>query len=411
MRAESRGGFNVIELAAATAVVMLLVLALVPAVGNKLTACDMTPVGVRGREIFMAIAGANVEREPLGLSSVWPSENPPVTNNGPYEVECFNFSNSTDYFKCIYDEANAGTADWSPLAAGFDYTWLAGAGVPPCASGKLRPENNMWTIAMNVADDLADTVPVLITRNIDASSLAAKVTDKDWGKSLRFDPEWETPFGNRAFALILKGGAVFRAREKYVSYKAVYRGQTFDASVDAQGHAVAKPLKYLTPTRKVVPGEQAYAEGAVRVARPSGGGIGLAVRRDLAAFKRVARPVSKLLAAIYLLLLVAYYGTARDGAQRLSPLTGLGVGLFHYAAAVLWLGLFIGSLDGGYAFRWTLLTLALLAQACGIAFVAARRRDDPAARRRGMKCMVAVPLIVVGGLFIWLVLGAFLRAR
>ena len=411
MRADSRCGFNVIELAAVTAVVMLLVLALVPAVGNKIMACDMTPVGVRGREIFMAIAGANVEREPLGLSSVWPSENPPVTNNGPYEVECFNFSNSTDYFKRIYDEENAGTADWSPFASGFDYTRLAGAGVPPCTSGKLRPENNMWTIAMNVTDDLADTVPVLITRNIDASSLAAKVTDQDWGKSLRFDPEWETPFGNSAFALIRKGGAVFRAREKYVSYKAVYRGQTFDASVDAQGHAVAKPLKYLTPTRKVVPGEQAYAEGAVRVVQSSGGGLGTPVRRDFAALERVARPVAGLLAAIYLLLLAAYYGTGRSDAHRLSPLTGLGAGLFHYVAAVLWLGLFIGSLDGGCAFRWTLLALALLAQACGVAFVAARRRDDPAARQRGMKWMVAVPLIVAGGLFMWLVLGAILRAR
>lgn len=267
MRADYRCGFNLIGLAAVTVAVVLLALALIPAVSNKTLACDMTPIGVRGREIFVAIAGANCEREPLGLPSVWPSENPPVTNNGPHEVECFNFSNSTDYFKRIYDEENAGTADWSPLAAGFDYTRLAGAGVPPCTSGKLRPENNMWTIAMNVADDLDDTVPVLITRNIDASSLAAKVTDKDWDKALRFDPVWKKPFGNRAFALIRRGGAVFRAREKYVSYKHVYRGQTFDATADAQGQAVAKPLKYLTPTRKAVPGEPAHAEGAGRAAR------------------------------------------------------------------------------------------------------------------------------------------------
>jgi len=86
MKQDSRYGFNVIELAVVTVVVMLLVLVLIPAVGNKLTACDITPVGVRGREIFVAITGANTEREPLGLSSVWPSENPPVTNSGPYDV-------------------------------------------------------------------------------------------------------------------------------------------------------------------------------------------------------------------------------------------------------------------------------------------------------------------------------------
>jgi hypothetical protein len=411
MRADSVQGFNVVELAAVTAVVMLLVLALIPAVGSKLTACEMTPVGVRGREIFVAITGANTEREPLGLSPVWPSENPPVANNGPYDVECFNFSNSTDYFKCIYDEENAGTADWSPLAANFDYTRLEGAGVPPCTSGKLRPENNMWTIAMNVTDELDDTVPVLITRNIDASSLAAKVTDKDWDKPLRFDPEWETPFGNRAFALIRKGGAVFRARDKYASYKAVYQGQTFDASVDAQGHAVARPLKYLTPTRKVVPGEQTYIEGAVRNAQLTGDGFGISVRRDLAALDRVARSVGWLLAVIYLLAGVVYHVIVRDGTRRWPPLTGygIGVGLFHYAAAVLWVSVFLGSLGGGSygAFRWTLLVLALLAQAVGLAFAAWLRRDDRAARQRAMMCVVVVPLIAVGGLFLMLVLGAF----
>lgn len=149
----------------------------------------------------------------------------------------------------------------------------------------------------------------------------------------------------------------------------------------------------------------------MRIARLAGGGAGRRVRRDLAALERVARPVAGLLAAIYLLLLAAYYGSGRSDAHRLSPLTGLGAGLFHYVAAVLWLGLFIGSLDGGCGFRWTLLALALLAQAGGVAFVAARRRDDHTARQRGMKWMVAVPLIVAGGLFMWLVLGAILRAR
>ena len=409
MSAVSRHGFNVIELAVVTVVVMLFVLALIPAVGNKLTACEMTPVGVRGKEIYVAITGANTEREPLGLPPVWPSENPPITNASTHAVECFNFANSTDYFNYLYDGGYLGADRRNPFMKSGFYSWLAGGGVPVCTEGKPMAENNMWTIAMNVTDDLADTAPILITRNIDASSLAAKVTDKDWDKSLRFDPEWETPFGNRAFALIRKGGAVFRARDKYVSYKAVYQGQTFDASVDARGHA-AKPLKYLTPTRKVVPGEQTYTAGAVRIAQLTGGGFVIPVRRDLAALERATRPVGWLLAVIYLLVGVVYHVIVRDGTRRLPPLTGygLGVGLFHYAAAVLWVGLFLGSLDGGgyCAFRWTLFALALLAQTCGIAFVAVRRRDDSAARQCGIKWMVATPLIVVGSLVLKLVVGS-----
>ena len=406
MRAKSRHGFSVVELAAVTAVVMLLVLALIPAIANKVMASDMTPVGVRGREIFVAITGANTEREPLGLPPVWPSALPPVTNNGPQDVECFAFSNSTDYFNYLHDGEYLAAESRGPYARGGYFSLFAGAGVPACNQGKLTAANNMWTVAMNVPDELDDTVPILITRNVDASSLAAKVTDTEWGRSLRFDPEWQTPFGDRAFLLIRKGGAIFRAREKYRSYGVVYGRQAFDATVGRDGAPVAHPLTYLTPTRAVVPGERAYAEGAVRTARLSGG-IKRPVRRDLAALARVARPVGARVALGYLLA-VGAYAAVRCRKRKKPCLTGygLGVGLFHYAAVVLWLCLIMGSaVASGGAFCWTLLALALLAQAGGIAFAAARRRDDRAARQRGMKWMVAVPLLVPGGLLLLLVLG------
>jgi hypothetical protein len=114
-------------------------------------------------------------------------------------------------------------------------------------------------------------------------------------------------------------------------------------------------------------------------------------------------------AAVYLLVAGAY--GVRRYSKRLRPcLAGddLGVGLFHFAATVLWTCLLLGNANRvDLEVCWTLLVLALLAQAGGIAFVAARRRDDRAARLRGIKWLVAVPLIAVGGLFLLLVLGAF----
>ena len=127
---------------------------------------------------------------------------------------------------------------------------------------------------MNVRDEMEDVVPLLVTRNVDASSLAAKVTEKDWGKMLRFDLDWDTPYGSKAFLLIRKGGAIFKCRAKYASYGSVFGRQPFDATVDKDGKPVARPLKYLTPTRVVVPSERAYAEGAARVTRMSGEVIG-----------------------------------------------------------------------------------------------------------------------------------------
>jgi len=402
-RAVSRCGFNVIGLAAVTAVVTLLVLALIPAVLNQVMGANMTAVGTRGRDIYVAITGANTEREPLGLPPVWPSEGIQLTN-AVDDIASMVFTNSTDYFNVLIDGKNLGTERWSPFVAGCNFLTLAGAGVPACTTGKLTAENNLWTVAMNVRDEMDDMVPLLITRNVDASSLADKVAEKDWDKMLRFDPEWDTPYGNKAFILIRKGGSIFKCRAKYASYGVVYGKRSFDARVDIDGRPV-KPLKYLTPTRMVVLGEQAYAEGAARAARPAGVAWRL-VRRDLTALARVAWPVGACAGLVYLLALGVY--AAARYRRRLKPVvTGYGLGLvmFHYAAVVLWLGVVVGSGDGVvYRFRWTLIALALLAQAGGIAYVAARRRYDRAARQRGMKWMVAAPLIIfivpAGGLLV-----------
>ena len=405
MRINSRCGFNVIGLAVMTAVVMLFVLALIPAMSSGVWSANVSAVGCRGRDIYVSIVGANSEREPFGLPPVWPSGGVPLTN-GVEDIAAVVFSNSTDYFNYLYDGKNVGTDHWRPFVSGFDFTRLAGAGVSACISGKLEPENNMWTIAMNVRDDMADIVPILITRNIDASSLAAKVTDKDGTKSLRFDPEWETPFGNKGFVMIRKGGAIFKARAKYMSYGIVYSKQTFDTSVDEYGRTVTKPLTYLTPTRAVVPRERTYAEGAVRADQLSGG-IWKRVKRDLKMLASMILPVGACVGVGYLLVAGGY--CLRRYHKRLKPCLsgyGVGVGLFHFAAAVLWQCLILGSAaELNFTFPLTLLILAVLAQAMGIAFVSARQRDDRVARQRGVKFMVAAPLIALGSLFLILALA------
>lgn len=393
MRTHSQSGFNVIELAVVTVVVVLLVLALLPAVTNASKGANMTAVGTRGRDIYVAISGANTEREPLGLPSVWPSDRAPRLTTNSTEVECFNFTNSTDYFKYLCDEPRIGTERWSPFVAGFDYSKLAGGGVPSCTSGKLTPECNMWIIAKNVREDMANIVPVLITRNIDASSLGARAVDGDWDKSLRFDPEWEMPFGNRSFCLIRKGGAIFKAREKYVSYGVVYGKQTFEANVDKDQRPVFHPLKYLTPNHTVVPGDRAYAEGAIH-ARPSGSIWGR-VKRDFAALTRILLPVGACVGVVYLLV-AGLYSFLRYRKRRLPYLTsyGVGVGLFHYVASALWCCIFFLSHLTGADIFLTFLALAVLAQLAGIAFVLVCRRSDRAACQRGVKWMIAAPLIV-----------------
>ncbi len=405
MCTRSRFGFNVIGLAAMTVAVMLLVLALIPAMSCGVWSANVCAVGCRGRDIYVSIMGANMEREPLGLPSVWPSEGIPPTN-AVDDIASVIFSNSTDYFNALLDGKNLGTERWNPFVAGFGYSKLAGAGVAACSNGRLTPENNMWTVAMNVRDEMEDVVPVLVTRNVDASSLAEKITGPDWNKSLRFDPEWETPFGNKGFVMIRKGGAIFKARAKYMSYGIVYCKQTFDATVDKDGKPAARPLTYLTPTRAVVPGGRAYADGAARVARLSGDRL-KRLRRALAAVASMALPVGACVAVVY--LLIAGLCGARRYRQRVKPCLSayaVGLGLFHCAAVTLWLCAIMGSAFWeGTEYRGMLLALAVLAQLAGIAFVCVCRRGDGAARERGIKWMVAAPLTILGLLALVIVAG------
>ncbi len=113
----------------------------------------------------------------------------------------------------------------------------------------------MWTIAKNVHSDMHDIAPVLVTRNVDASSLAARAGELELKeKTLRFDPCWKTPFSDKGFVIIRKGGAIFKARPKYMTWRIVCQNQTFDTACAPDGRT-APPLKYLAPTREVVPGE------------------------------------------------------------------------------------------------------------------------------------------------------------
>ena len=249
----ARHGFSLIGLVAIITALALLVVVLLPVVLHAKMASEMNPVGRHGKDIFVAIVSANV-------TCVSPWE----ISNWPADGGDFDFKNSTDYFRYLYDDEHAGTDKWSPFVFGFDYSMLAGAGVPQCKGKPLTAAHNMWTIAKNVQTDWDDTLPFLITRNVDAASLAEKVTGRDWKRHVFFDAEWDTPFGDNGFVIIRKSGAIHKYRKKYSWYSHVYMRREFDTSLGEDGKPVPPPLKYLTPTREVTPGDAVYTEGLSR---------------------------------------------------------------------------------------------------------------------------------------------------
>jgi len=211
-------GFKPRELVVVLAVLAVLAVALFPMVQNSLWQAEMDNCGRNGRDVYVALTRVNTEREPLGEK--------PLPDG--------RFTNSTEFFRDQIERQHV---------PGLTYASLAGCGVPVCVDGKLKPENNMWTIVKEWRDELDDRMPIMMSRNIDASSLS--FGSEGMGKPLSLDPEWKTPFGDKGCVMIRKGGSIFRCRVKYTTARNVL--------VDAP--ALGTPVHYLTPSHEVVAGK------------------------------------------------------------------------------------------------------------------------------------------------------------
>lgn len=253
MKSVKPQGFTLVELLVVIGILGILAAALTPAISNAVLQSNMTDVGAKGRDIFVAIAGANSQRKILGLDSIWPktSFEGEWWSGGSPDISELAFLNSTDYFAELYDNDNFGTENWRPYVVGFDYSKLSGAGVPAHTGyGLLMPENNMWVIAANVRDEMSDIIPILVTRNVDCSTLYMDPPVGSMGEKLTLSSCYSTPFSNTGFVMIRKGGAIFKASAKYATIKVVYQNQSFMTS---DWESSADPLTYLDPLGKQNP--------------------------------------------------------------------------------------------------------------------------------------------------------------
>jgi hypothetical protein len=215
--------------------------------GHSMLKANMAAVAARGRDIYVAVTNANTEREPLGLPPLWP-KTCLVTTNHPGDISSKVFKTSSEFFYELYDGPHVGSSNHVPYVQGFDYTKLAGAGVPAkWGEGQLESPNNMWLIAANVTPEDSELIPVLITRNVDVKEIERIINHGgptcDLNTRIKLGKgEYKTPFSDKGFVCVRKGGGTFNVQAKYATLRVLFNSQTLPARDPSK-----PPIVYLMP--------------------------------------------------------------------------------------------------------------------------------------------------------------------
>jgi prepilin-type N-terminal cleavage/methylation domain-containing protein len=207
MALKNSKGFTLVEMLVVIAIISVLAAALFPAIQNAISTASATALKQKGRGVWVAITSANMEREPLNLGVLWPTELEEDASVGT-AVAYFNY--------LLSDGNNTGTTTDDPdlrVVADLTPDALVASGVTAAKIGEAITENNIAWGVVKVQDSSPSEVPFLISRNYDKTAALSQQANPTT-EALELNPELK-PFNATRAVWVTRGGGVFDARKKY----------------------------------------------------------------------------------------------------------------------------------------------------------------------------------------------------
>lgn len=235
-------GFTLVELLVVIGILGILMGSLFPAITSAMLSAQTSAMATNGRNLYIGITQANVDRESHGREAVWPKKTSETAGGDGEDIADKTYADADTYFEKLFDMTAYGTSDWSPFIE-TDIKFLSGAGVPAYKGNRTLKGCIAWKIVADLTSDMPDVLPVLVSRNLDVGEFIRTGTKNMTATTqLKTDKDFPLPFGNKASIVIHKGGASSIYKGRYQSLADIYEKQTIAFADGAQ-------IDYLLPKK------------------------------------------------------------------------------------------------------------------------------------------------------------------
>ena len=207
----------------------------------KLEAATKATV-IAGRELFVLVTEANVEREAIGLAPIWPRFADVFGGKqdvAKYEADIpeIKFTSSGEYFFCLFDAANIGKENHRPYVNASNLLVVA-SGV---RNGVMPPESVRWSVLADYEDEMAECIPMLVSSNFPCERLCSFWDGKTGANEvIGLLPVGE--LGDEVCVIVYKSG-----KAKALPASRVTLANIYDGPFNTLANGCNKALLYLTP--------------------------------------------------------------------------------------------------------------------------------------------------------------------